>query len=261
MIYFMFATGIENSCPVIDGGRTRMDELEKCHHYELWRRDLSLDLNYGHRVNSQMYEYLRDNGMTRDEYHFFQANDLKHRCVLGNDYYSTNEHLVRASGSTEAAGEIFGYAVITRQYYDRYRLPIMHTETNFRQGPAGNEAIRWLRTERANLLRVRNDGLPIVGFTWYSLIDQVDWDTALRENNGRVDPIGLYDLDRKIRPVGEVYRRLIDEWSDVLPTQSVCLGLPVFPPAQHAEPDARARAAGARERERRYKRAPTNDHS
>ena len=43
-----------------------------------------------------------------------------------------------------------------------------------------------------DLLRVRNDGLPIVGFTWYSLTDQVDWDTALREDNGRVNPLGSW---------------------------------------------------------------------
>src|SRR6478736_5927263 len=35
------------------------------------RRFLSLDLNYGLRVNSDMYEFLLDNGMTRDEYRFF----------------------------------------------------------------------------------------------------------------------------------------------------------------------------------------------
>lgn len=432
MIYFMFATGIENSCPVVGAGRTRMDEMHKCRHYELWRRDfelveelgirylrygppihrtwlgpdrfdwsfadetfaalyardivpicdlchfgvpdwigdfqnpdfpaqfaryarafaerfpwvqlytpvnemyvcalfsakygwwneqmtsdrtfvtalkhvveanvlamhaiievcpdaifiqsesseyyhaenpaaigqaetlnavrfLSLDLNYGHRVNSLMYEYLLDNGMTRDEYHFFMRGSLKHRCVLGNDYYSTNEHLVHPDGSTEASGEIFGYTVITRQYYERYRLPIMHTETNCMEGPRGDEAIRWLRKEWANLLRVRNDGLPIVGFTWYSLIDQVDWDTALREDNGRANPLGLYDLDRNIRRAGEVYRKLIAEWRDVLPTQSVVLGLPVFPPAEHGREVSRARADGARDRERRYRRAPSND--
>ena len=38
------------------------------------RRFLSLDLNYGRRVDSEMYEYLMDNGMTRDEYHFFLDN-------------------------------------------------------------------------------------------------------------------------------------------------------------------------------------------
>ena len=35
------------------------------------RRFLSLDLNYGRRVDSEMYQFLLDNGMTRDEYHFF----------------------------------------------------------------------------------------------------------------------------------------------------------------------------------------------
>ena len=69
--------------------------------------------------------------------------------------------------------------------------------------------MNWLWKEWANVLRVRNDGVPIVGFTWYSLTDQVDWDTALREQNGRVNPLGLYDLDRKIRPVGTAYKQLI----------------------------------------------------
>jgi beta-glucosidase/6-phospho-beta-glucosidase/beta-galactosidase len=41
------------------------------------RRFLSLDLNYGRRVDSEMYEYLMDNGMTRDEYHFFLHNNLR----------------------------------------------------------------------------------------------------------------------------------------------------------------------------------------
>jgi beta-glucosidase/6-phospho-beta-glucosidase/beta-galactosidase len=36
---FMFATGIENSNPTINGGSERVDELEKCHHYEHWRND------------------------------------------------------------------------------------------------------------------------------------------------------------------------------------------------------------------------------
>lgn len=194
------------------------------------RRFLSLDLNYGRRVDSDMYEYLLDNGMTREEYHFFLDNQLKHHCIMGNDYYITNEHLVNTSGASRASGEIFGYSDITQMYYNRYRLPVMHTETNFCQGPQGNEAVNWLWKEWANVLRVRNDGVPIVGFTWYSLTDQVDWDTALRENNGHVDALGLYDLDRKIRPVGSAYRKLIADWHEILPTQSVCLQVPVIIP-------------------------------
>src|SRR4051794_28225541 len=193
------------------------------------RRFLSLDLNYGRRVDSEMYEFLMDNGMTRDEYHFFLEHHLKHQCIMGNDYYVTNEHRVSADGSTRPSGEVFGYDAITWQYYDRYALPVMHTETNFCQGPNGDEAVYWLWKEWANVLHLRNTGVPVVGFTWYSLTDQVDWDSALREPSGHVNPLGLADLDRNIRPVGEAYRQLILEWREVLPTQSVCLRVPVAP--------------------------------
>lgn len=39
---FMFATGIENSNPTIDGGRTRIDQMECCGHYRRWREDFDL---------------------------------------------------------------------------------------------------------------------------------------------------------------------------------------------------------------------------
>ena len=68
--------------------------------------------------------------MTREEYHFFLGNRLKQHCIMGNDYYVTNEHRVFADGRTRPSGEVFGYDEITWQYYDRYRLPVMHTETN-----------------------------------------------------------------------------------------------------------------------------------
>jgi len=215
------------------------------------KRFLSLDLNYGRRVESDMYEYLMDSGMTREEYHFFLDNNLKHQCIMGNDYYRTNEHRVRPDGSTVASGEIFGYHVITTQYHDRYQLPVMHTETNLWQGPKGDEAVNWLWKEWANVLRVRNDGVPIVGFTWYSLTDQVDWDTALRENHGNVNPLGLYDLDRNIRPVGEAYKKLIGQWKQVLPTQTACLQIPLVMPQESNEDWARQKKADARTAQRK----------
>jgi beta-glucosidase/6-phospho-beta-glucosidase/beta-galactosidase len=205
------------------------------------QRFLTLDLNYGRRVDSEMYEYLTDNGMTREEYHFFLRHRLKQNCILGNDYYWTNEHRVFADGHSVAAGETFGYSEITRQYYNRYRLPVMHTETNFREGPKGDEAVKWLWKEWANVLRLRNVGIPTVGFTWYSLTDQVDWDTALREQNGNVNPLGLYDLNRNIRNVGRAYKQLIKDWRNVLPASSVCLVVPIKKPGEYSERDAAGR--------------------
>jgi beta-glucosidase len=74
----------------------------------------------------------------------------------------------------------------------------------------------------------------------------MDWDTALREQNNRVHPVGLYDLDRNIRPVGEAYRKLIGEWREVLPTQSVCLTVPIVPPSEYDEQWARRQREQAR---------------
>jgi beta-glucosidase len=202
-------------------------------HFKNGERSLSLDLNYGHRVDSEVYEYLRDNGMTRDEYHFFLQNKLRRHCILGNDYYCTNEHWISNDCRIWAAGEVYGYSDLTCEYFRRYRIPVMHTETNFAQGETGGEAEDWLWRQWANILRVRTQGIPIVGFTWYSLTDQIDWDIGLRRENNRVHPVGLYDLDRKIRPVGRAYKKLIEDWKVVLPMDSICLQVPVIMPDEH----------------------------
>ena len=200
------------------------------------KRFLSLDLCDGHDVSAHMYEYLTDNGLARADYHWFLEHGLavKPYCVMGNDYYVANEHLVRADGRLTPSGDVFGYYVITKQYFDRYHLPVMHTETNLADADL---APAWLWKQWANLVRLREDGVPVIGFTWYSLTDQVDWDSALREDAGRVNPLGLYDLDRKIRPVGEAYRRLVQQWRGLLPVGSVCLEMsPSARPAADAVP-------------------------
>jgi beta-glucosidase/6-phospho-beta-glucosidase/beta-galactosidase len=192
-------------------------------------RFLTLDLNYGRRVDSAMYEYLMDNGMTRADYHFFmrEAPGLKRHCVMGNDWYITNEHLVNGEGHCRWAGEVFGYDTVTRDYHARYGLPVMHTETNMDEGPNGDEAERWLWKQWSGLMRLRRDGIPVLGFTWYSLTDQIDWNHALRVQRGDVNPRGLYDLDRRPRRVGLAFKRLIESWRDVLPVQSHCLQMPL----------------------------------
>lgn len=180
------------------------------------KRFLSLDLTYGYPLNVTMYEYLLENGMTKKEYQWFVQNQVKARCVMGNDYYVTNEHLVHPDGSIQASGEIFGYYVITSQYYKRYKLPIMHTETNIRM-PACKE---WLMKQWANVHRLKHDGVPIIGFTWYSLLHQVDWDSALRNDDGNINELGLYDLNRRQMPVGAAYQQLIRNWKDIITEES-----------------------------------------
>ena len=228
------------------------------------RRFLSLDLNYGRRVDSEMYEYLLDNGMTREEYHFFLGNSLKQHCIMGNDYYVTNEHRVFADGSTTRSGEVFGYDEITWQYYDRYRLPVMHTETNLAPGPAA--ATRRCTGSGRNgptccacaTTACRSSASPGTRSPTRSTGTR-----ALREDNGRVNPLGLYDLDRNIRPVGEAYRKIVARMgrraadAERLPARA---GVPAEraakPRAQHVPARAAAARRGAGRIARRVEQPP-----
>jgi hypothetical protein len=63
-----------------------------------------------------------------------------------------NEQIIVPGGAAKPAGEVFGWAAITRQYYDRYRRPVMHTETNTLDADA---APRWLWKEFFNVQSLR----------------------------------------------------------------------------------------------------------
>ncbi|MDP9382128.1 MAG: hypothetical protein M3Q29_18685, partial [Chloroflexota bacterium] len=69
------------------------------------------------------------------------------------------------------------------------------------------------------VLHLREKGVPVIGFTWYSLQDQVDWDIAMASVRRLINPVGLYDLDRKARPAAHAYRQLLREFD----------GLPALP--------------------------------
>src|SRR5262249_11977367 len=139
-------------------------------------RFLSLDLLLSCAPAADVQTYLFDNGMTRDEFEWFMSHRLGARIVVGNDYYDRNEQVIDKGGAARPAGEVFGWAVIARQYFERYRRPVMHTETNTFDADA---APRWLWKEFYNVRYLRERGVPVVGFTWYSLLDQVDWDCGL----------------------------------------------------------------------------------
>ncbi|HEX6374682.1 MAG TPA: family 1 glycosylhydrolase [Allosphingosinicella sp.] len=182
-------------------------EIVRIAAFENERRFLPLDLLYAHPVSDMMRDHLRTHGMTADDYEWFQDRQPPRRVILGVDYYEWNEKLVDSDGNVRSLGELFGWYVIAQQYWERYRLPLMHTETNrldARQGP------RWLWRQWHNVQLLRKAGVPIVGFTWYSLVDQVDWERALGKANGTVNPVGLYDLNRDVRPVGLAYKHLIE---------------------------------------------------
>jgi beta-glucosidase/6-phospho-beta-glucosidase/beta-galactosidase len=174
--------------------------------FENERRFLPLDLIFAHEVSGTMLGYIREHGL-EDQYRRFLAREVPRRTILGLDYYEWNERLIDNDGRSRALGELFGWSVIARQYFERYRRTMMHTETNRLDASDGP---RWLWRQWHNVQLSRSAGVPLVGFTWYSLVDQVDWEIGLARSLGRVDPVGLFDLNRDPRSVGLSYKHLID---------------------------------------------------
>jgi beta-glucosidase/6-phospho-beta-glucosidase/beta-galactosidase len=176
------------------------------------QRFISLDLLYAHPPDADVCHYLADNGLTREEYDWFMVGEPPGYQIMGNDYYGRNEHIIKPDGSMCPAEDVMGWYQITKQYWQRYKKPVMHTETNVFDAEA---AASWLWKQWINVLQMRDDGVPVLGFTWYSLTDQIDWEIALAKKNGTVNPCGLYDLNRKPRPVAEEYRKLLDAFGRI----------------------------------------------
>ncbi|MBD2723004.1 family 1 glycosylhydrolase [Hymenobacter armeniacus] len=175
-------------------------------------RFVSLDLLYAHHPDGDVLNYLFDHGLTRREYDWFMAGEPPGYQIMGNDYYGRNERIVLPDGEICTSMDVLGWYNITLEYYRRYRKPVMHTETNVLEA---HNAPTWLWKQWVNILRMRDEGVPVLGFTWYSLIDQLDWDIGLARKVGKVNPCGLFDLDRKPRPVAECYKMLLQEYGQI----------------------------------------------
>ena len=173
---------------------------------------LSLDLLYSKAPDADVLMFVQDNGMSRDEFMWFMRTAPCGYQVVGNDYYGHNERLLLPDGTITDGEDVLGWYLMTLRYYHRYYKPVMHTETNIADPKL---APLWLWKQWVNVLRMRRDGVPVLGFTWYSLTDQVDWDVQLAQKRGHVMACGLYDMERKPRPVAGAYRQLIAEFGGI----------------------------------------------
>jgi hypothetical protein len=208
---------------------------------------LSLDLTLGRELGPGMAGLLNQNGVTSNELSFFRERRAVGHRWLGLDYYPTCEHRVASTGRRTVSRSPRGLNSLAREYYNRYQIPLFHCETN----RVPRFAEDWLAEQWSDMRALMSSGVPVHGFTWYSLTDQIDWQHALRLERNDLHPVGLFDLDRRIRPVGEAYHKLMMDWQYILPTSSVCLRVPVKRPSEYAPVDDHLiRLADERERRR-----------
>jgi transposase len=88
---------------------------------------------------------------------------------------------------------------LARLYWERYRAPVFIAETAS-VGPVRPRS-EWLRDSVAAVRRVRESGVPLVGYTWWPLFALVTWGyrqgTHLPEFY--LKQMGLWDLDATLR--------------------------------------------------------------
>ncbi len=131
--------------------------------------------------------------------------------VAGHDMYpvSVNVHGQRDEPLT-VEERIAAYDREARAWFERYRRPFWVAETS-NLGLEVADGPRWLDGLVACLDGMRADGLPAHGVCWYSRGDQYDWHTMLTVPIHEVTEVGLFDVDRRPRPVAEKFAALAAE--------------------------------------------------
>jgi beta-glucosidase len=162
------------------------------------RQFLCFDLATG-RVDPEhaLIEYLHENGVKDMDLGWFQQNPVSFD-IFGANYYpwSYAELRMHRSGKPyTVVRRASGHKIelILRAAWERYRMPIMITETSS-NGNVEARA-RWMDETIKTVCSLREEAIPIIGYTWFPLFTMIDWD--YRKGRLTLDKylvhLGLYD--------------------------------------------------------------------
>ncbi|MBX7174553.1 MAG: family 1 glycosylhydrolase [Pyrinomonadaceae bacterium] len=183
--------------------RTIREDLAPLAREEQHRGYLCYDLISGRLTHDHLlYSWLIRNGASPDDLLELQKHKIKID-VLGMNFYpqwSTKQLYLDKRGKiafrdTEPEGG--GFAELISEYYHRYQVPIMITETS----AVGSEEVRqkWLQSSVSMIKNLRETGVPVIGYTWFPLFTMIDW--RYRFSNEPLEnfylELGLYKLNRE----------------------------------------------------------------
>ena len=168
-LVFVEATGLS---------RAAQAELEPLAVEDQHRAYICFDLITGRvRKDHPLYTWLLRNGAAPAAIEELARNPVT-MDVLGMNFYpqwSVKQLYIARSG--RAASRVFeggeSFSGLIEDYYRRYRVPIMITETS----AFGSDEVRsaWLRTSVASIKKLRSHGIPVYGYTWFPMHTMIDW--------------------------------------------------------------------------------------
>ncbi len=180
-------------------GPELMQQLQEDLKLRLHRRHVVLDLVTG-KIDQEheLWGWLQKHGLSQFDLRWFLQNPA-HIDVLGLDYYSHSEtELYPCSEKNfrqRIPTKLSGLYKTVRDYWERYHIPLMLTETSFYGDEC--ERLQWLDQTVCDVQRLRSEGIPMIGYTWWPLVDHIDWDGAMLHQIGRIHNVGIYRLRRE----------------------------------------------------------------
>lgn len=200
---------IESAAHYESAGREAQHEAER------WNvlRFLPLDLTLGREPAPGLMGYLHAHGVASNDLAFFRERRGAGRRWLGLEYHPWSERRVSSSGRTTASGTRLGFWRLGAEYWQRYRVPLVHAGTRHRV----KESVAWLRDQWEDVTGLRSAGVPVRGFGWSPLVD------APAPADGTPDEvrIGLFATTREERAVATEFAGLVKRWTPLLSRDEV----------------------------------------
>ncbi|MBP6015176.1 MAG: glycoside hydrolase family 1 protein [Candidatus Promineofilum sp.] len=143
--------------------------------------------------NHPLWPFLLDNGAAETDLAWLREHPSTVD-VLGVNLYPWSGGR-SVSWTSRLIGELSGHHLgdLLRYVWNRYRLPMMVTETSARRDVAGRSI--WMDETIASVAAVRAEGVPVVGYTWFPMMTMIDWE--YRSGHGPVEEyllhLGLWD--------------------------------------------------------------------
>jgi beta-glucosidase/6-phospho-beta-glucosidase/beta-galactosidase/glycosyltransferase involved in cell wall biosynthesis len=186
-------------CDASENFKTRVDHLQPEVRRRNLRRFIVMDLLTG-RVDRDhpLHAWLHSYGMSELDLQWFRTNPQQPD-ILGLDYYPHSDWQLDVVGNgvvkQRRADNPVGLYGVSVAYYNRYNIPLMLTETSIEGKPINREI--WLDRTLDEIQQLREEGIPMLGFIWWPLLDQLDWDGAMTHRIGKIHEVGLFNLHRQ----------------------------------------------------------------
>jgi beta-glucosidase len=202
---------------------------------------LALDLVLG-RVNDEhpLRGWLRRHGILDSEITWFQAHRARPDVIGVNMYpmYSL-KRLVRGRHGLRQRmpyAPPSTLAELCRMYWQRYRLPLMITETAA-MGTVAKRAA-WMDASIGVVQELRATGVPIVGYTWWPLFALVSWPyrVGTLPLEEYLIQMGLWDLSAAGGRLERVRTPLVDRYREYTGGRCSVFGLRTTTDAEHRTP-------------------------